>query len=225
MNHLDKTIIQSIALYPSLNKSRMSVLEHLFCTIDNGYEWIRGRLEYYEIPGTPSSVVNLDGTDEEFIESLKIAVEMQNVERARSYEKNQNSQVRALLQETSRLSQEISDRFAEMEREHYEEFYAPIVFDMEKFLRISKSYDFKAENVYPISRDYSAIFTIPEDAEPCYVLGAMETISIVLMLDSENPDALWHPLGTRTNRQHVESNKEKAREAMERINRLWGTRG
>lgn len=40
----DETIEQSIRCYPSVHRNRSQVLDHLFFTIGNGYEWINGEL-------------------------------------------------------------------------------------------------------------------------------------------------------------------------------------
>lgn len=51
MNSFEKQIRNSILCYPSIfsDYGRISVLDHLFCTIGNGYEWKNGKLVSEEL--------------------------------------------------------------------------------------------------------------------------------------------------------------------------------
>lgn len=44
---LEYTVQVSMATYPSLYTDRIEVLEHLYCVIGNGYDWIKGRLIHW----------------------------------------------------------------------------------------------------------------------------------------------------------------------------------
>ena len=46
--NVELTIQDCFDNYPSLFKERADVLNHLFCTIGNGYDWVNGELVEYE---------------------------------------------------------------------------------------------------------------------------------------------------------------------------------
>lgn len=141
--------------YPSLFRRRWEVLNHLFCVIGNGFEWVNGELVEKGERKIKNYVPLLkDGEAYRSEESIREQVSKEN--------KKMDEWIIKHNQEYEKLG--ISHLINTWPGEKTEK-------------EIAKTYNVE---FYPLS-EYSAIFNIPEDIKPDWLEGIKEVVNLLLI--------------------------------------------
>jgi len=153
---LQKTIEECIRDYPSLYPSRSAVLDHLFCSYGNGYDWVNGEL--------------VDIFEEERDENKALWID--------SLEKAQKEFEDA---ETD-IDRYIIGSLVEM----YEEKVAEHRVIREEYMeRASKEYVEERYTRWCPMCKYSGLVNFPDDIKPDWAAGIKEAAYAILALPEE----------------------------------------
>ena len=152
MASLKDTIKHGLIFYQSIFPTKGVILDHLFFTIGNGYEWKGGELVgIYE-----------GATAETQLHNLKRYLDKKN----KYYKKQHDARMKD---------------FAVFNMKSFD--YKPIIVpvDLEERMEdLSLPLGIYGEkrNIYPMSKEYSRIFTVPDDVKPDWLEGAFDAIKV-----------------------------------------------
>jgi len=152
---LEETIIESIRSYPLLfSTGRVSVLDHLFCTNGNGYEWVDGELVNLFKDEANRNPEEVKAEVLGFIETITEGID-----------------------KMEKWPDCIKDLYREWkeEREHLIDWTLRSAEDLAEKITLP-------EYFYPIC-EYSCAWEVPTDAKPDWVAGIRETMAYVLKTD------------------------------------------
>jgi hypothetical protein len=196
---LDQTILTSVRFYPTISQTREVVLNHLFFTIGNGYEWVDG-----ELVGDDHEFVGVDPVEHQVEWARKFARD-QSIKDVDDYVMRRLAQVLPIIETAE-------ERVATRWYPH--EFEYP--FEEETF-------PYNSSFIYPIC-EYSRVHTVPNDVQDDWLLGAVEAINMVAHLaPMEVMRDVWSHDAEESARQ-LERNLSEAKKAkanlIERFGRL-----
>jgi hypothetical protein len=157
---LQKTIERSMSRYPSLYASRTGVLDHMYCVIGGGHEWIDGEIRY------DRERRRRKGDPREAFRPFR--------------------DVKAELAWKKLVGERVSSWDLEWTREsvkHHNE-QAKLILDNIKVL--SRTHDPRT-HYYPLSQ-YSHIMNVPDNVRTDYLKGALEVVGLILRTPKDHKD-------------------------------------
>ena len=189
--NVQDTIYFKLAAYASITPNRAAALNHLFCTIGNGYEWKNGQL--VDTVKYPRKVKTLE---------QKIAITLEQQRKAD--EEFEREYAHFFDTENPAIEEEIDDEESE-EEESVREFdeLRAIVAEASKWRGVipddieARMLDTKFNDWYALS-EYSAMMNIPKNIQEDWLDAIIETASLILT----------QPIMTRFYRSHFASEEE-----------------
>lgn len=202
MDTAERTIILCLSKWRSIFPSYASVLNHMFCVIGNGYEWVNGEL--VTDPIESENYILTCKRDSTFMKRLILDIEKKNLE--------DEQRDKAWLDGLPSL---VRNELKKVSFDNYRSVYEPE--DIEKRLGIV---DISANDVYPLSERFSHMFTIPENATMPFKKLCLQAINMVIQAKPEGNRFPWNEI--MTSNEYAEQNKMLAKQALYRFNGIFG---
>jgi hypothetical protein len=172
---MEETIQVAFDDYPSLFAQRWQVLDHLFCVIGNGFDWIDGEL--VELGVKKRKKIHLKGEDGRAYQDQQKLREKRILEKKALYSRGGSEEVRVSL-----LA--LAEKFGDSQMlEDVRALYNPSDERMESEIEeeLKEAAQVRFAHVSPTS----FIFTLPPDIKPDWLEGAKEILSLMLEVGIE----------------------------------------
>lgn len=197
---LDETILISVQFYPGISPTRENVLNHLFFTIGNGYEWVDGELICDE-----DRFVGVDPIEHQ-------------AEWASNFCGQQGwgeDDFRRMMGEALPIIETAEERASTK--------WYPHEFDLLGLGDVDEPVSYNSSFIYPICR-YSRIHSIPDDVKDDWLLGAVEAINMVFHLAPLGVTVNIYPQTPEERARQLERNLEQVKKAKANLIERFGSR-
>lgn len=168
---LEATIEQSILCYPSLNRWRSDVLEHLFYVIGNGYEWQDGQLVH--LGPEPSYISSSKLFQDDYVERVSSRIAQTDPEGAEKFRRD--SAERDARQDATEAAIRAQvgwrSKFLGPPKSIFDTGLTAFKRPTADTLRMYPG----GWSLYPESDKYSFVNNLPPDIRPDWLAGALET--------------------------------------------------
>lgn len=186
MNSPENVIKKCLIHYPNLFGNRADVMEHLFLTIGNGYEWVNGELVDLEDPEN-KQLLSIESGLESIISGLKDftgdlwfknPAEHEISKLIKKLDKIPKEEIDCEIDETSDL---IKNRSIKRVEQIFEDVLSVVRFEdiYKEPLQLVKT-----RELYPLF-DCSKIMTIPSDVTPEWRACAKEFLDYLMSSEEE----------------------------------------
>ena len=156
---LQETIEESIKNYPALFPERVAVLDHLFCSYGNGYDWVDGEL----VNIFPEEAVR-DERDAVWEDQGKKFVDEMG-------EKANEPVLKEYIQETLEYFKHLSEEYRTIRNEYKK--------------RADRHYSLGTYKEWCPMCEYSGLVNFPDDIKPDWAVGVKEVANKILALSEE----------------------------------------
>jgi hypothetical protein len=230
------TLYVSCGAYSSIHPNRAAALNHLFLVIGNGYDWIEGQLvdtcegaDFTKLTASEAIAHIFDRRRQRHEAEKRWEAEQKRKvhekPKATKEQKAEDDKFLALIDEMfaarKKMQEEDPEKYAKLrakEEAEHQELLAKMAEDKKWQYRVPDNIDERLRDTnyntwYPGCMEYSYLVNFPDDIQPDWLEGIIETAKLVLAQRGTTSAYKDHPGATE---KCIAKNEEMARLALDK---------